>query len=251
MTKTSKIFDYHVHTQYAYCSQNDMLPESTIKIARDKGYGICLIEHAGQLYVNNNDYWSANYMYKPELRFKEETNRMDEFIAYVSQFRSEDVKIGLELDFDDNGEVTLRDEHADSFDLFLGAIHNIPNRFNDFDKGFLWSMDVFFDFKVNILAHPFRIYRQKKLPRPVHLYEKVAKTLHKNNIAAELGFHINEPDKRFFKICIENGVKIALSSDAHKMSEVCSFEQNIEFLNEINNGNIDDILYNIDDRVQI
>ena len=47
----------------------------------------------------------------------------------------------------------------------------------------------------------------------------------------------------FFKICIENGVKVAFGSDAHKLSEVCSFERNIELVNEIYNGNIEDILF--------
>ena len=67
MSQVNKIFDYHVHTQYAYCSQNNMLPETTVKIAKEKGYGICLAEHAGQLYVTSEDYWSANFINRPNL----------------------------------------------------------------------------------------------------------------------------------------------------------------------------------------
>jgi len=243
MKQASKIYDNHVHTQYAYCSQNSMLPDTTVKIAQDKGYGICLAEHAGQLYVTSEDYWSANFINRPDIIYDDATNRMDEYISYISQFKDEDVLLGLELDINCNGEIALRDNHIDSFDMFLGAVHNIPKRFNDIDKGFLWNIDVYCDYKVDILAHPFRIYKQKKLPRPVHLYQIVAKSLKKHNIAVELNFHINEPDMSFFKICIENGVKVAFGSDAHKLSEVCSFERNIELLNEIYNGNIEDILF--------
>lgn len=220
-----------------------MLPATTVKIAKDKRNGICLVEHAGQLYVNSDDYWSANFINRPELIYNNATNRMDEFISYINQYKDEDVLIGLELDINTNGKIALRDNHADSFDIFLGAIHNIPERFNDIDKGFLWNIDVYCDYKVDILAHPFRIYQKKKLPRPSHLYSKVAIALKKHGIAAELNFHTNEPDREFFKICIENGVKIALGSDAHRLSEVCFFDKNIEMLKELYVGNIEDILY--------
>lgn len=245
---TSKIYDNHVHTQYAYCSQNNMLPQTTVKIAKDKGCGICLVEHAGQLYVTSEDYWSANFINNPELIYNNATNRMDEFIDYISQYKDEDVLIGLELDINTSGKIALRDNHLNSFDIFIGAVHNIPERFNELDKGFLWNIDVYCDYKVDILAHPFRIYKQKKIPRPTHLYQRVAKALRDNGIAAELNFHINEPDLNFFKICIENGVKIAFGSDAHKLSEVCSFEQNIELLRSIYDGNLEDILFDIGNR---
>jgi len=243
MKQSFKIFDNHVHTQYAYCSQNNMLPETTIQIAKDRGYGICIIEHAGQLYVTCEDYWSANFINRPNLIYNEDTNRMDEFIQYIRKYRSKDVKIGLELDINCNGEIAIWNEHSDSFDMFLGAVHNLPDSFDDVDRGFLWNIDVYCDYKVDVLAHPFRIYKKKELPKPTHLYNRVAKSLSKHGIAAELNFHTNDPDIEFFKICIENGVKIAFGSDAHKLSEVCSFEKNIEFLNEIYNGNIQDVIF--------
>ena len=161
----------------------------------------------------------------------------------MSQYKDEDVIIGLELDINCKGEITLRDNHVHSFDMFLGAVHNIPDSFNDVDKGFLWNIDAYCDYKVDILAHPFRIFKQKKLPRPTHLYSKVAKALRKHGIAVELNFHTNDPDLGFFKLCIENGVKIAFGSDAHKLSEVCSLERNMEMLKGIYNGNVEDILF--------
>ena len=244
MKQATKIFDNHVHTQYAYCSQNNMLPETTIQIARDRGCGICIIEHAGQLYVSSEDYWSANFINNPSLIYNDNTNRMDEFIYYISKYRSEDVKIGLELDINRKGEIALRNEHLDLFDMFLGAVHNLPDHFDDVDRGFLWNIDVYCNYEIDILAHPFRIYKQKKLPRPTHLYSRVAKSLSKHGIAAEINFHTNEPDSEFFEICIENGVKVAFGSDAHKLTEVCSFEKNMKMLNEIYDGNIEDILLN-------
>ena len=176
--------------------------------------------------------------------YDDKTNRMDDYIGYISKYRDDNVKIGLELDINNKGRVTLRDEHVDSFDMFLGAMHYIPENITDIDKGYLWNLDLYCDYKVDILAHPFRIYKILKLKKPTHLYEKVAKALKKHNIAAELNFHINDPDWKFFKVCVENGVKIAFGSDAHELREVCAFDRNIEMLNKIYKGNIDDILFN-------
>ncbi len=251
MKEKSKIYDYHVHTQYAYCSQNDMLPETTIKIAQDNGYAICLTEHAGQLYVTSEEYWSAKFINTPNLIYNNDTNRMDEYISYIKQFKDKDVLIGLELDVNCKGEVALRDNHSKAFDIFLGAIHNIPESFNDIDKGFLWNVDVYCEYKVDILAHPFRIYKKKNLPRPRHLYKRVAKSLSNHGVAAEINFHTNEPDIEFFKTCVENGVKIAFGSDSHRLSEVCSFENNIKMLNEIYDGNMEDVLLDFKAQVKL
>jgi len=250
MKQSLKIFDYHVHTQYAYCSQNDMLPDTTIKIAKDKGYGICLLEHSGQLYVKSEDFWNENIVNKPDLMYDDQTNRMDEYIDYVSKYRDKDIKLGLELDISCNGNLTVREEHKNSFDIFLGAVHYIPNHFSDIDKGFLWNIDIFGENKIDILAHPFRIYKRLKLSQPTHLYEKVAKTLGKYGIAAEINYHTNDPDLEFFRLCIDNGVKIAFGSDAHKLSEVGSFDRNFELLSKIYSGNIEDILYDYQKQVE-
>lgn len=244
MKQSLKIFDYHIHTQYAYCSQNEMLPESSIKIAKEKSYGICLLEHAGQLYVKSEDFWNQNIVNKPEIFYDDETSRMDEYITYMSKYRDKGILLGLELDLNCNGILTVREEHLHAFDMFLGAVHYIPKKFNNIDKGFLWNIDVFGENKLDILAHPFRIYKRLKLPKPTHLYKKVAMSLSKYKIAAEINYHTNEPDLEFFRLCIDNGVKIAFGSDAHKLEEVGSFERNFDLLNKIYNGNIEDILYN-------
>ena len=244
MKEDKKIFDNHVHTQFAYCSRDDMFPDKSITLAREKGCGICIVEHAGQLYVSNDDFWNGNIVNKPDLIHKEKTNRMDEYIKYIRRLRADDVRLGLELDVNKEGHVTLRDEHAGYFDMFLGAVHFILERFEDIDRAFMWNIDAFCDFGVDILAHPFRIYRKKNLGRPVHLYEKVAKTLARNGVAAEINFHTNEPDPDFFRACIENGVKLAFGSDAHCLQEVCSFERNHELIDMIFDGDVRDIMIN-------
>jgi histidinol phosphatase-like PHP family hydrolase len=167
---------------------------------------------------------------------------MDSYIRYMSRYRGDRVRLGLELDVNRNGEVTLRDEHAGFFDVFLGAVHYINEDFTDIDRGFMWSVEALCDFDVDTLAHPFRIYLKKGIEKPVHLYSKVAKVLARYDVAAEINFHINEPDTEFFRICIENGVRLAFGSDAHCLEEVCGFDRNFELLENIYEGKPEDIL---------
>lgn len=204
-----------------------------------------IIKSNGIPVINKTEFsdYFENIVNKPDIMYNDQTNRMNEYINYISKYKEDGVKIGLELDIKCNGKLVLRDEHADSFDMFLGAIHYIPESFTDIDKGYLWNLDLFCDYKVDILAHPFRIYKKLQHQRPTHLYNRVAKSLQKHGIAAELNFHTNEPDWEFFKICIENGVKIAFGSDAHVLHEVCAFGKNIEMLSCIYKGNMEDVLF--------
>jgi histidinol phosphatase-like PHP family hydrolase len=49
-------------------------------------------------------------------------------------------------------------------------------------------------------------------------------------VAAEINFHTNENDPRFFRECVERGVKIALGSDSHDLAEVGEFYPHLEVL---------------------
>ena len=54
-----KVFDCHVHTQLAYCAQ-DILVDTAIERCGTLGLaGMCLTEHAPQLYCDKNDFWAA------------------------------------------------------------------------------------------------------------------------------------------------------------------------------------------------
>ncbi len=240
-----ELFDTHVHTSFGYCADSNMVPKDTIKIARDRNFGIALVEHAGQLYCKKNQFWSGKFLEKPELIYKEKTNRMDEFIAYMEQYRANDVLIGMEVDLNKKGVISLRENHLDNWDIILGAMHFPLRRYrNDIDAWVKWSLDAFSTSPINILAHPFRYYDQHKLARPTHLYQDTIDMLKSHKIAAEVNFHNNNPDPVFFKMCIGEGVKIALGSDSHSLEEVCRFDQYLTFLHKISSGkNLEDILY--------
>ena len=109
---------------------------------------------------------------------------------------------------------------------------------------FKWSIEAFSKSPIKILAHPFRYYTQKRLARPTHLYEYTIDILKSSKIAAEVNFHNNNPDPSFFKMCIDNGVKISIGTDSHKLKEVCQFEKYLNFITKISNGKkLEEILF--------
>ena len=133
-----KLYDNHVHTHYAYCGDDDMLPESSISIAKQKGCGITLTEHAGHLYTTYDVYSSQDYTENPQLIYNEEYNRMDGYIEYISKFRDENVKAGIEVEVFANGELTLKEQHRNCWDIIIGAVHFMPDRFaDDYSAGFV------------------------------------------------------------------------------------------------------------------
>jgi len=61
----------------------------------------------------------------------------------------------------------------------------------------------------------------------------VVAVLKRYGIAVEINYHTNEPPAEFFRMCIENGIKLSLGSDAHNLYEVGEFYAHLKFLQKI------------------
>src|SRR5690606_14141373 len=97
---------------------------------------------------------------------------------------------------------------------------------------------------IDVLAHPFRVFRRAALSVPERLYEPVARLLAECGVAAEVNFHTNDPDPRFFSLCLRYGVKLAFGSDAHAPWEVGEFAPHLELLHLAGyDGDVRDILW--------
>ena len=241
-----RLYDMHTHTYFAYCADSDMKPEAVYEEARKQGVeGLAITEHAGQLYVSADDFWSAHFIENPDLIRDRRRNRMEEYKKAVLPLRSKTIKVGLEVDLDRDGNMTLLEQDKTGWDVIIGAIHWIPSEFqNDLIKGYLWSLDAFSRHNIDILAHPFRIFCRKGISTPKELYTPAVAFLKDNNVAAELNFHTNVPDPAFFKMCIQEGVKISLGSDAHSLCKAGRLAGHLEFLLNLCQGvDIENILY--------
>lgn len=240
------IKDMHVHTHYAYCADKNMFPEESIKKIDMVGIGgIALTEHAAQLYVSAKDYWSARFIEEPSLIYSKENNRMNQFKQYIRNFRSYNVKIGLEVEIDINGNLALLEEDTGEWDVLLGAIHWLPSKFEyNIKQGFLWAAEAIAETNINIMAHPFRFF-SKIGETPVDLYKPMVELLKYKGIAAELNFHTNKPDPRFFEMCVSEEIKISFGSDSHCLDDVGQLSQHIDFLKTICGDNYVDVIYKL------
>jgi histidinol phosphatase-like PHP family hydrolase len=235
--------DFHCHTEFAYC-RDDVTAAEAIRRAEVFGVGkLHLTEHAGQLYLSPDDYWSAAYLADPEIIARERRagrGRMDAYRAHVTPLRSERVGLGLEVEVDGAGRLTLLEEDAESWDVLLGAVHVTPESMlatpdqARVEAEFLWFTEVLVRSGVNILAHPFRLFRRKGMRVPEELFEPVADLLAENGVAAELNYHLNDESPDFVRMCVERGVKIALGSDSHGLWEVAALHPHLDLLTHLN-----------------
>jgi histidinol phosphatase-like PHP family hydrolase len=235
------LVDNHIHTPFGYCAV-DVNPEAAQERARALGLGgIVCVEHAGQLYLSPDEYWHRAHVEHPEaLRSSTARglNRMLAFRAAMWRVRSDFVRIGLEVECDRDGGLTLPEEDRDGWDVLLGAVHWLPDRLPastpaQCARSFMRVVEQLLLQGIDVLAHPFRFLRQRGFERPTQLYHPLAKLLAEHHVKAEVNFHNNDPDPEFFRICVEQGVQLTLGSDAHELREVGDFPPHLRLLERI------------------
>jgi histidinol phosphatase-like PHP family hydrolase len=176
---------------------------------------------------------------------------MPEYRAHVRSLRGESVRAGLEVDLRADGSLLLAEEDREGWDLLVGAVHAIPgvDRASttqaQAEQLFLREVERLCRQPIQVLAHPFRFFRRAGLECPVHLYGTVADELAQHGVAAEVNFHVNDPDPRFVEACLSRGVRIALATDSHDPAEVGELYPHLRVLREagVRDRDLVDVLY--------
>ncbi len=255
-----KMADHHCHTQFAYCGR-DISVEAVLKRAEIMGIEyICFTEHAPQLYLPGEDYWSYKWVDEPGIleRAEEEgKSRMGDFKETVRSADSALARMGLEIEIDSSGNLTVLEKDLGDIDIAIGAIHYINENLlstssHKIEKIFMqFTERLVSSGIIDVLAHPFRFFYSKGLRHPVDLYKPLIDMLKDNRVAAELNPlpNNNSPDPDFFRICIEEGVKISLGTDTHSVLMVGEFHHHIKFLRDlgIREEKLPEILFRLSD----
>jgi histidinol phosphatase-like PHP family hydrolase len=233
-----RLVDSHAHTEFAYCASG-VTADEVIARSRMLGLaGVCLVEHAPQLYCAADDFWVGRHVARPEVWRGGAQARMGAFRQAMLPRRSAFVRVGLEVELDADGCLTLRDEDRAWPAPLVGAVHFLPEDFRtlsaaDLASGFMRSTLGLLEAGVDILAHPWRLFRWAERTTPADLFPTVAQALADTRTAAEINFHGNEPVPAFLAACLERGVKIAFGSDAHAMHEVGAFGPHLALLRRL------------------
>ena len=241
MPEDAPVIDGHTHTHFGYCAR-DVHPEPSLQRAQRLGLGgLTCVEHAGQIYLEREQFWHAEHVNDPDAIKRAAnlgTNRMSDYRAEMGRYRSDYVRVGIEVEVDRNGDVGILEDDIDGWDVILGAVHFYPERMAvttqaQQERAFIWSVERLLAGGIDVLAHPFRIFGRSSNPRPAHLYSYVAKMLAGYGVAAEINYHNNEPDPEFFRMCWEENVRLVLGSDAHSLHEVGDLHPHLRLLREI------------------
>jgi putative hydrolase len=244
-----RLIDRHVHTPYAYCNENMDLPK-TVALASDFGLaGLVFTEHSSHLYYDRPAIYSRQHFLQNDHLTKTANYRMDDYFADLEKAGVPTASQGLELDSDYQGRPMILPEDRVCSNFLIGAVH----RLQTLDEGetnaekiadnFLAVHEKFLAGGIKVLAHPLRIFRRYKTPALSQLFVPLVDLLLKNNVAAEINFHSNDPEPDFFRLCLDAGVKISFGSDSHNLYEIGNFAPNLDFLKSIGfDGDLGDIL---------
>jgi histidinol phosphatase-like PHP family hydrolase len=236
-------YDYHVHTTLSYCHEGDLTVDNLIKAARGRGLeGFAVTDHSPHIYFDRPAVSRHQYLlnYDVFLETLESGNRkFEEYLDMLAGYRSANVLTGTEVDVAANGKLIFDSQYRDRLDVLLGGIHWLPCIDSEFDsRTFLIQ---FMDFTmmllendIDILTHPTRIFRRRKLEVPREVVRPIVRRAKERGIAIEINSHTQrDPDEYFVRTCIDEGVKLAMGTDTHNIIEIGDFSHHKALLAEI------------------
>ena len=236
MPEKLKLWDMHVHTPLAYCSENMDVVKS-LGLAESFGLsGLTFAEHSGQLYFDKETYWSKACLAGGIKSAQKSNERMEKYFALLKKARCRPFNRGLEVDCCYDGSLLALQKHIKKAKYLLGSIHALSSLQNpepamkEAEAEFLALAGKLVRSGIDVLAHPFRVFSRKSMEAPQSLYDPLVKMLHSAKVSAEVNFHTQNPDPEFYRRCLEGGVKLVLGSDAHNLYEVGEFTPHLALL---------------------
>ena len=244
------LIDRHVHTQMAYCNEN-MDFKRVFDLAPRLGLGgVGLAEHADQLYYSRDLFRVMDYIRHGMDAVPPDARRVDEYLECAREAGYPAQRVGFEVDADYHGNLVIDPADLGRAGFIMGAIHDLPELLDgerDAEPAadeFLAILEKFAATGIDILAHPFRVFRRGGVATPERLFEPTVEILRRHHIAAEINFHTNDPSPEFVAMCIERGVSLVLGTDSHNLYEVGYFAPHLALLREIGAENrLDEILW--------
>ncbi|MDD3117927.1 MAG: metallophosphoesterase [Victivallales bacterium] len=237
--------DFHLHTGLAYCNEN-MDVGKALELGERFGLKqMAFCEHSSHLY------WDREYLqrrgYDGDGMSGHTMDRTEEYFAMLRRFLPRrGVYAGFELDIDGCGRPVIFPAARQRAAICLGAVHRLENTAETAAARaeFMFKTEALLRSGVQVLAHPFRIFRRAGLSCPEDLFVPVAKLLQRYGVAAEVNYHTNDPEPEFFRECLRRGVKISFGSDAHNLYEVGELSPHLSFARVIDVfDRLDEVLY--------
>lgn len=229
--------DLHVHSQYTH-GKGSVQDIVRVGIKKNLEY-LAITEH-----VRSQSSWFASFVSEMEAVKEEKHIRM------LSGIES---KV---LDFYGRLDATERMIH--SVDLIVASVHRIPSfhsmsgdlvveKVNQ-DKAYVADLylralrGIASNPEVNVVGHPFHILKTlgvKKISRDCKL--EIAKLFSTSEKAVEVNSFYHVPDLEFLELCLKEGAKMSIGSDAHTLEDVGNVKWSMRLLKKAG-GTAEDII---------
>ncbi len=213
-------FDFHTHTYY---SDGRSGPLEMVEAAEARGLeAVAITDHGPELHVG-------------VLRGK--VKHMLRDIEMAREQAAIPVLKGMEVNVvDQEGRVDLEPELEKMLDLRIISIHTLGELVDPREaaREYLERMKkAVTNRKFDVLGHPFH-YHQNLLPYlPRQEIENFVKLLARRGMAVEVNVKYRAPDEEFLALCLREGVKLSVGSDAHSPADVGKIDWAISILRKI------------------
>ena len=236
LPESLSLVDCHVHTQFAYCGE-DTDVNRVLALSADMGLAdVAFSEHSNQLYFDAASCHRAPALDRSwEQHASPHDRRMDDYLDLLRRVVPPRSR-GFEVECSHTGGHILAGPDARHAAFLIGGMHQLAElekpvpAAEKLADDFLAAADRFTASGINVLAHPFRVFRRTGLTAPPELFDPLVRMLRERNVAAEINFHTNEPPEAFFRLCLDAGVPIAFGSDTHNLYELGDFALHLDFL---------------------
>ena len=200
-------FDFHVHTMY---SDGVGTAAAMVEAAEARGLeAIALTDHGPELSVGTP---------------REKLTPMLQDIKLAQEDAGIPVLAGIEANVvDEGGTIDVDEEFIGKLDILLMGIHRLGEARDpvEFARDYLGRATRAIErHKIDVLAHPFYFHRDlvpHLLPEDL---ENFVRTAAGRGAAMDVNMKYGGPDEEFLRLCLREGVKLSIGTDAHTVGEV-------------------------------
>ncbi len=200
-------FDFHVHTMY---SDGVGTAAAMVEAAEARGLeAIALTDHGPELSVGTP---------------REKLTPMLQDIKLAQEDAGIPVLAGIEANVvDEGGTIDVDEEFIGKLDILLMGIHRLGEARDpvEFARDYLGRATRAIErHKIDVLAHPFYFHRDLVPHLLLEDLENFVRLAAGRGAAMEVNMKYMGPDEEFLRLCLREGVKLSIGTDAHTAGEV-------------------------------
>jgi putative hydrolase len=229
LTSMAAKFDFHVHTMY---SDGAGAATAMVEAAEARGLeGVALTDHGPELDVGTP-------------RGKLATMLQD--IRLAQDGAGIPVLAGIEANVvDESGTIDVDDEFIEKLDILVVGIHKLGKARDPVElaRDYLGRATHTIErHKVDVFAHPFYFHHYLAPHLLLEDLEGFVRLAAERGAAMEINMKYRAPDEDFLKLCMREGVKLSIGTDAHTTGEVGQIDWALSMLRRVGAGKEDLIL---------